>query len=903
MRPDRLPRPTLLALVLIVGIVLFLFRLSLFQGWTFVGDSDRLNTFLNVRLFEVESIQARGTVSAWSDQQFMGSSMAALHWMLPGGSPFPYLMALFPRTEAFRVAALITMSLLMVACWSGFLALSAYSSHPVGGIVGGVLYGTSVYAIHRVAQVDASFSVLILMPLVLVGIREARRETAAWTFAGLTACWAALMVFTFLQEVAYAALFFGAYTAYRAARLRDPWVLLISGLAFACGLSMGLPRLLTVAAEFGDISRSNIDFSWTVAEALRYFDDGLVGRTNGEQELLRAPMLNLHEGVQLLSSPMAALLAIAAALLARSWVMRLWGVGLVVTLSVVLVIWFRPLYDSLGRPSFPTRELRAALMNAVIIGIPLTLVSWGVVRLAYRARSADDAAPSLRDTDAAVLDGPFLAGFVVLAMSTVYIAEAHDALYELFLRVDFQHARISSVMLLPLAALVSMLVGRLLPASLSRRVVGAFASGALIGAAFWLVRELAADAVTAQIGPTLEFLRPRRLLTIEGLRVASSLAVLVVVLGIPVARPCTLTRTLTGGLLVAWMILETGSASDFRLNGPQTRQHAIPFQELNYMVAPPGRLRVPTDDERAAVRDRLQADLYRVVVRQDPRQFPALLEPHLAAFWSLRLVEGYSTGLPKRLDALPWPENVTTPHHLDLNERSGIPWRLLAALNVKYVVTVNQSLWYNPAPGGAVPPLDVQSLQVQENPYPVAPRAFFAAVVSSAGSDPLLPGDTGERPPPGEMPLEDVTRHSVVEGFPNLSGDRAFSTAGALDVSYEGDVIRARMEPAAEDRFLVLNERYYPGWQATADGQPATIYPTNVVMRGVLVPAGASVVELRYRPFLVTGYGIGLLIAGFVVTGAVWWGLRRLTARAGLSKSSATARPGPTPGRQPSPAP
>ena len=81
-----------------------LFRLSLFEGWTFVGDSDRLNTFLNVRLFEVRSIQERGTVPFWSEQQFMGTSMAGLNWMLPGASPFPYLVALSrsPRRSASR---------------------------------------------------------------------------------------------------------------------------------------------------------------------------------------------------------------------------------------------------------------------------------------------------------------------------------------------------------------------------------------------------------------------------------------------------------------------------------------------------------------------------------------------------------------------------------------------------------------------------------------------------------------------------------------------------------------------------------------------------------------------------------------------------------------------------------
>src|SRR5262245_8869752 len=163
MRRASLPRAHVLALLFFAGCAVFLFRLSLFEGWTFVGDSDRLNTFLNIRLIEASSIQARGTVSPWSEQQFLGFGMAGLHWMLPGVSPFPYLVALFPLTEALRISNLITIGLLIAACWCGYLALRAYSIEPIAAMIGGLLYGTSAYAIHRVAQVDASFSVLIVL--------------------------------------------------------------------------------------------------------------------------------------------------------------------------------------------------------------------------------------------------------------------------------------------------------------------------------------------------------------------------------------------------------------------------------------------------------------------------------------------------------------------------------------------------------------------------------------------------------------------------------------------------------------------------------------------------------------------------------------------------------------------
>jgi hypothetical protein len=200
-----------------------------------------------------------------------------------------------------------------------------------------------------------------------------------------------------------------------------------------------------------------------------------------------------------------------------------------------------------------------------------------------------------------------------------------------------------------------------------------------------------------------------------------------------------------------------------------------------------------------------------------------------------------------------------------------LPWKLLAALNVKYLVTVDRSLWYNPAPGGADPPLDPATMKITENPDPVTPRAFFAARVSPAGPTPRLAGDDGKRPAPNDPPIEEPARHSVAEG---LDAERQFSTAGPIDATFDGDHVLVRVDPAAEDRFLVLNELYHPAWQAQVDGAPATIYPTNLVMRGILVPAGATTVELRYVPFLLSRAGLGLLMFGLLLVPLVAWGLQ-----------------------------
>lgn len=47
---------------------------------------------------------------------------------------------------------------------------------------------------------------------------------------------------------------------------------------------------------------------------------------------------------------------------------------------------------------------------------------------------------------------------------------------------------------------------------------------------------------------------------------------------------------------------------------------------------------------------------------------------------------------------------------------------------------------------------------------------------------------------------------------------------------------------------VVLTDAYYPGWEATVDGQPSALYRANTNFRGVAVPAGEHTVEMRYAP-------------------------------------------------------
>lgn len=57
---------------------------------------------------------------------------------------------------------------------------------------------------------------------------------------------------------------------------------------------------------------------------------------------------------------------------------------------------------------------------------------------------------------------------------------------------------------------------------------------------------------------------------------------------------------------------------------------------------------------------------------------------------------------------------------------------------------------------------------------------------------------------------------------------------------------------------LVLSETYYPGWKAWLDDRPARIYPADIALRGILLPAGAHRIRMEFQPVILR---IGLAIS------------------------------------------
>ena len=77
----------------------------------------------------------------------------------------------------------------------------------------------------------------------------------------------------------------------------------------------------------------------------------------------------------------------------------------------------------------------------------------------------------------------------------------------------------------------------------------------------------------------------------------------------------------------------------------------------------------------------------------------------------------------------------------------------------------------------------------------------------------------------------------------------------------------------------MLNDQFYPGWQATIDGAPTTIYKVNYFARAVFVPATISCSSYTARKASLIGSAcVAATLGAFIL--ALFLCLRRRTGTA-----------------------
>jgi hypothetical protein len=171
-----------------------------------------------------------------------------------------------------------------------------------------------------------------------------------------------------------------------------------------------------------------------------------------------------------------------------------------------------------------------------------------------------------------------------------------------------------------------------------------------------------------------------------------------------------------------------------------------------------------------------------------------------------------------------------------------------------------------------------------------APRAFLVHDVQAVPNETAALNFLKSGEPHFSNKSVDVERKNprqiaVIEGQHDpvpQSQPCATNTDSTRIESYQANKVTVSVSASCAG-LLVLSDEYYPGWTATVNGHPSSIYPTDVALRGVSVPAGRSTVVFEYQPssfklgvvFLVLGI---LALIGLAATmfrpfrrrGAIW---------------------------------
>ena len=795
---------------LLASLSVILFRSHIFGDGLYIGNSDRLNSNLKILKFHLDGL-AHGHLDAWSDYELLGYDTFALPYTFPNA--LTVLTFLFGPSKLYITAGYEVVALLTFAGISAYAFLRPSITSMFPAVIGAILYQFSALTLLKVSQNDMSFAVFIVIPLLMLVIRTTDTKSARRSFLLASALIFLLLHFMFLQKASYALLLAGSYAVYRGVATRDWRATAIFVAAGVVGFVGAFPRLYGIDVALKEYSRtaSGVNFE-RFADVYRF------------QSIFPEQMLRWLDDTIYGSYPSDAIDVLRN--------------------NINLTEGFL-LYTS-------------SLVPFVVI--------FGLLR--YR-KHLFGLLYSLRD------DGGFFFWFLVFTFSVVAIPPMLELVWLLYLRMDFTHARILIVGLLPLSALLTLLFVDLKPLKepIGVRAPAVWLTSAVLAALLVFGIERFAHAFSGNTLMSFPYTSMHvRYSAIARISV-SAVVVGYLMLGIKQCLPgqAWLTRSLpflgesnlvsglyyTLGLAIG---IHTFIGANFQINESHTRRPP-PFFDGNMYYSSKDDFRPPKPDLIAAVRRRFDNDHYRVVLLCEPHVAGGFCAGHVPEFWGLRAVDGYyGLGVPKRVGALPWPFGLSL-RTISFTNPDQLSWPILSLLNVKFAVKVSQAFYRNAANGPheswrAISPNDIQFI---ENPLPVVPRYFFARhvvpvqTVQEAESK-LFNGDR----------LIDVTETSFVENF---RGDRQYDAGGAIALSGSGDHVTITVDPAPAERFLVLNELYFPRWSATIQGNTTPIYPTNAVMRGVVVPAGATKIIFTYTPVVRSGKAIGFYLAGLILAG------------------------------------
>lgn len=723
-------------------------------------------------------------------------------------NPLTFLTYWLGAENLYVVAGYVSAMLLACSGVCAYAFVRSLVRSQTVALVAGILYQFAAISILKLSQNDMSFAVLILIPLLMLTIRRIEDRSLVSTFLLLSLILFAMLQFTFLQKAAYAVMLTSSYALYRGWVARDWRPIAIFAAALSTATVAAFPRLYSLRIAMTQYTRQLGQ------------DAGSFDSIYQQQGVFPYQILRWFDG-------------------------SIFG----------------------GHFSDATALVSGLNLSEGFLLYTCALTPFLIIFAFGRYRSRWLGAVTEKQDDVGFYSWVLLFVFsVILFKPVVYL------MYRLFYGVDFIHARVLIIGLLPLVTLVALTLESLVPASGGNIAPNATAKdwgyACLLSALIVIGIEIIAQFMGGVWKPFASYRLSLSQTAIARITL-SGITVSLLLAGIVHGKSSGSRRLYYQTLLIS-LALQTVVAGDAQINSAFNVAPKDPFQKGDIYFAPREDFRIPSTPSVQALHERLRPDLYRSVVVCNAQIAGGFCAAHIGEFWRLRVADGYyGMGVPMRIAALPWGAGLGQ-RQVIFTSVHDLPWRTLGFLNVRYAVIADDKLYRNISrlTEDDWPNLAQHRPEIIENPATTVPRAFFAERVYPVESARDAAGRIFSN-----TRVVDVTETSFAEDFGKAD---TFVAGGKIIISGDGDRITLTLDKAANRRFLVLNELYYPGWSARVDGTETTIFATNVVMRGVIVPPNATDVTFTYTPFVKTSTAKILYAAGLMLAVVCVLGFRRL---------------------------